>query len=48
MAFDKSVASPQDNNVLIQSEEIVPKDDLVRTCILSKRISKKKIEVLSE
>jgi hypothetical protein len=44
MAFDNLAASPQNRNVPIQSEVIVPKDELVHTRILSKRISKKKIE----
>jgi hypothetical protein len=44
MAFDNLAANPQNKNVPIQSEVIVPKDELVHTRILSKRISKKKIE----
>jgi hypothetical protein len=46
MAFD-SGANHQDRNVPIQYEGIVPKDELVHTCILWKRISKKKIEELA-
>jgi hypothetical protein len=39
MAFN----NPQNRNVPIRSEVIVPKEELVHTSILSKRISKKKI-----
>ncbi len=42
MAFDSG--ANQDRNVPIQSDGIVPKDELVHTYILWKRISKKKIE----
>src|ERR1700739_76504 len=42
-----SVADYQSRNVPIQYGEIVPKDELGRTSILSKRISKKKIEELA-
>jgi hypothetical protein len=42
-----SVADHQPRNVPIQYGEIVPKDELVHTSILSKRISKKKIEELA-
>jgi hypothetical protein len=42
-----SVADHQSRNVPIQSAGIVPKDELVRTSILSKRISKKKIQQLA-
>ena len=42
-----SVADHQSRNVPIQSAAIVPKDGLVRTSTLSKRISKKKIEQLA-
>jgi hypothetical protein len=45
MAFDSG--ANQDRNVLIQYEVIVPKDELVHTYILCKRISKKKIEELA-
>jgi hypothetical protein len=47
MTFDNLAASPQNRNVPIQSEVIVPKDELVHTRILSKRISKKKIQELA-
>jgi hypothetical protein len=46
MAFD-SGANHQDRNVPIQYDRIVPKDELVHTYILCKRISKKKIEELA-
>jgi predicted transcriptional regulator len=39
MAFDNPAANPQNRNVPIQSEVIVPKDELVHISILSKRIS---------
>jgi hypothetical protein len=42
-----SVADHQARNVPIQSAEIVPKDELAHTSILSKRISKKKIGELA-
>jgi hypothetical protein len=42
-----SVADHQSRNVPIQYGEIVPKGELARTSILSKRISKKKIEELA-
>jgi hypothetical protein len=42
-----SVADRQSRNVPIQYSEIVPKDELARIPILSKRISKKKIEELA-
>jgi hypothetical protein len=42
-----SVADHQSSNVPIQYGEIVPKDELAHTSILSKRISKKKIEELA-
>jgi hypothetical protein len=42
-----SVANPQSRNVPIQCGEIVPIDELGHTSILSKRISKKKIEELA-
>lgn len=44
MAFVNPVANPQNMNVPIQSEVIVPKDELVHTYT---RISKKKIEELA-
>lgn len=47
MAFVNPVANPQNMNVPIQSEVIVPKDELVHTRILLKRIPKKKIEELA-
>jgi hypothetical protein len=43
MAFN----NPQNRNVPIHSEVIVPKEELVHRSILSKRISKKKIEELA-
>jgi hypothetical protein len=46
MAFNNPAAN-QKRNVPIQSEVIVPKEELVHTSILSKRISKKKIEELA-
>src|SRR5215472_19225610 len=42
-----SFNNPQNRNVPIRSEVIVPKEELVHTSILSKRISKKKIEELA-
>jgi hypothetical protein len=42
-----SVAEYQSKNVPIQYGEIVPKDELAHTPILSKRISKKKIKELA-
>ena len=45
MTSDKSLANPQ--NIPIQFEEYVPNDELVHISILSKRISKKKIEELA-
>ena len=42
-----SVADHRTRNVPIQYGKIVPKDELGRTSILSKRISKKKIEELA-
>jgi hypothetical protein len=42
-----SLADHQSGNVPIQYGEIVPKDELALTSILSKRISKKKIEELA-
>ena len=42
-----SLADHQSKNVPIRSGRIVPKDELARTSILSKRISKKKIEELA-
>ena len=47
MVFDNPVANPQNMNVRIQSEVIVPKDELVHKRILLKRIPKKKIEELA-
>ena len=47
MVFDNPVANPQNMNVPIQSEVIVPKDELVHTRILLKRIPKMKIEELA-
>jgi hypothetical protein len=47
MTFDNPIADPQNRNVPIQSAAIVPKDELVHRPILSKRISKKKIEELA-
>src|SRR5215467_5697335 len=47
MAFGNPVANPQHMNVPIQSEVIVPKDELVHKRILLKRIPKKKIEELA-
>jgi hypothetical protein len=46
MASVNSLPDLRNRNVPIQSEGIVPKDELVHTHILSKRISKKKIEEL--
>jgi hypothetical protein len=47
MAFNNPTANPQNRNVPIHSEVIVPLEKLVHTSILSKRISKKKIEELA-
>jgi len=47
MAFDNPIADPQNRNVPIQSERIVLMDELVHRPILSKRISKKKIEEIA-
>ncbi len=47
MAFVKSGDHHRVKNVPIQSDEIVPKDDLVHTLMYRKRISKKKIEELA-
>jgi hypothetical protein len=47
MSFNNSAANPQNRNVPIHSDVIVPKEELVHTSILSKRISKKKIEELA-
>jgi hypothetical protein len=47
MTFDNRIADPQNRNVPIQSERIVLMDELVHRPILSKRISKKKIEELA-
>jgi hypothetical protein len=47
MEFDNSGASHQDRNVPIQSDGIVPKDELVHTFMYRKRIPKKKIEELA-
>ena len=47
MTFDNPIADPQNRNVPIQSERIVLKDELVHRPILSKRISKKKIEEIA-
>src|SRR5215467_3874203 len=47
MTFDNPIADPQNRNVPIQSERIVLMDELVHRPILSKRISKKKIEELA-
>jgi hypothetical protein len=47
MASDNLLAYLQNRNVLIQSEGIVPNDELVHGRILSKRISKKKVEELA-
>src|SRR5215472_6885565 len=47
MAFNNPADNPQNRNVPIQSGLIVPKAELVYTSILSKRISKKKIEELA-
>jgi hypothetical protein len=46
-ATDNSLANLQNRNVLIQSEGIVPNDELVHMPILSKHISKKKVEELA-
>jgi hypothetical protein len=45
MASD--LGANRNRNVPIQSDRIVPKDELVHTYILWKRISKKKIEELA-
>ena len=42
-----SFNNPQNRNVPIQFEGIVPKEELVHKPILSKRISKKKIEEIA-
>ena len=47
MTFDNPIADPQNRNVPIQSERIVLMEELVHRPILSKRISKKKIEELA-
>ena len=47
MLFNNPAANPQNRNILIHSEVIVPEEELVHTSILSKRISKKKIEELA-
>jgi hypothetical protein len=47
MSFNNSAGNPQNRNVRIHSGLIVPKGELVHTHILSKRISKKKIEELA-
>jgi hypothetical protein len=47
MSFNNPAANPQNRNVPIHSEMIVPNEELVHTSILSKRISKKKIEELA-
>jgi hypothetical protein len=47
MVFDNSVSNAQNMNVPIQSDIIVPKDELVHTHFLLKRIPKKKIEELA-
>jgi hypothetical protein len=47
MAFDNSLTNFHNRNVPIHSGEIVPIEELVHTPILSKRISKKKIEELA-
>ena len=47
MAFNNPAANPQNRNVPIHSEVIVPNEELVHTSFLSKRISKKKIEELA-
>ena len=47
MTVDNPIADPQNRNVPIQSAAIVPNDELVHRPILSKRISKKKIEELA-
>src|SRR5215469_7193824 len=46
MSFNNQAAN-QNRNVPIHSEMIVPKEELVHIPILSKRISKKKIEELT-
>ena len=47
MASDNSIANLQNRNVPIHSWVIAPNEELVHTSILSKRISKKKIEELA-
>ena len=47
MTYDESLANLQNRNVPIQFEEYVPNDELVHGPILSKRISKKKVEELA-
>jgi hypothetical protein len=47
MPFDNSLTNFHNRNVPIQSERIALMDELVRRPILSKRISKKKIEELA-
>src|SRR5215470_13369360 len=47
MSFNNPAANPQNRNVPIHSKVIVPKEELVHTSILSKRISKKKIEEIA-
>jgi hypothetical protein len=47
MAFNNPTANPQNRNVPIHSEVIVPLEELVHIPISSKRISKKKIEELA-
>jgi hypothetical protein len=47
MTFDNPITDPQNRNVPIHSGMIVPIEELVHTCILSKRISKKKIEEIA-
>src|SRR5215469_1082966 len=47
MSYNDAAANPAGRNVPIQSGVIVPKEELVHTSILSKRISKKKIEELA-
>src|SRR5215469_6513665 len=47
MAFNNPAGNPQNRNVPIQSERIVLMDELVHRPILSKRISKKKIEEIA-
>jgi hypothetical protein len=47
MAFNNLAGNLQNRNVPIHSGVIVPKEELVHIPILSKRISKKKIEELA-